>query len=308
MKSPILQVMLKIFLIVLFTGILDAQDIEKTMFVDGLERLYIIHKPKNYNNTETLPLVLVLHGGGGDAVHMVKFSGFNDVSDKENFIAVYPEGYERNWSDGRIGDQLPMERDDVKFISMMLDTLIAGYNVDTARIFSTGISNGGFFSIYLAYKLSNRILAIAPICANIPENYKNDFKLEYPVSMMLMNGTDDKLVKYDGGSVGFREGDRGHSVSTDETIRLWIEQINCTNIPVIEDMPNTDLFDKCKAVKVTYSGGKYNTDVVLIKITGGGHTWPGGPQYLPKFFVGAVCKDFKAEEVIWEFFKSRTIK
>lgn len=308
MKLLILQSSLIFFLISLFTGVFTAKDIEKTMFVDSLERAYIIHKPKNYFSQTLMPCVLILHGGGGIAKNMVKFSGFNDVSDKENFLAVYPEGYEKNWSDGRIGDQLPMKRDDVKFISMLLDTLALQYNIDTTRIFSTGISNGGFFSIYLAYKLSGRILAIAPICAAIPENYSSEFSLQNPVSMMLINGTEDKLVKYDGGSVGFREGDRGHSISTDETISLWIEQNGCNKTPAEEDMPNADLFDICKAVKQTYSGGKNNTEVVLIKITGGGHTWPGGSQYLPKFIVGNVCKDFNAEEVIWEFFKNRKIR
>jgi len=121
--------------------------------------------------------------------------------------------------------------------------------------------------------------------------------------MMLINGTEDKLVKYNGGSVGFRDGDRGHSISTDETIRLWVEQNGCSKTPAEEDMTNRDLFDKCKALKQTYSGGKNNTEVILIKINGGGHTWPGGSQYLPKFIVGNVCRDFDAEEVIWEFFK-----
>jgi polyhydroxybutyrate depolymerase len=308
MKSLVIMLLPVIFIIVLFTDVLHSKDLERTMLVDGIERLYIIHKPKNYSGTERIPLVMVLHGGGGNAKHMVKFSGFNEISDKENFLAVYPEGYEKNWSDGRIGDELPTKRDDVKFISILLDTLIANYNIDTTRIFSTGISNGGFFSIYLAYRLSARILAVAPICANIPENYKNDFKLDHPVSMMLINGTGDKLVKYDGGPVGFKDGDRGYSISTDETIRLWVEQDGCVKSPTVEDMPNNNLSDKCKAVKETHSGGKSSTDVVLIKITGGGHTWPGGSQYLPKFLVGAICKDFKAEEVVWEFFKSRTVR
>lgn len=302
MKSPILQVPLIFFLIAVFTGFFSAKDIKKTMVIDGLERVYIIHPPKD--NSAPLPVVLILHGGGGNARQMVKFSGFNDVADKENFLAVYPEGYEKNWSDGRIGEELPMKRDDVKFISMMLDTLAVLYNIDTSRIFSTGISNGGFFSIYLAYKLSGKILAAAPVCAAIPENYSRVFLLNNPVSLMLINGTEDKLVKYDGGSVGFRDGDRGHSISTDETIRLWVEQNGCSNTPAEENIPNTDLSDKCKAVKQTYTGGKNNSEVVLIKITGGGHTWPGGTQYLPKFIVGNVCNDFNAEEIIWEFFKN----
>jgi polyhydroxybutyrate depolymerase len=275
------------------------------MEVDGIERFYIVHLPENNSTNKLLPLVLVLHGGGGNAKQMQKFSRFNKTADQNSFIAVYPEGYDKNWSDGRIGDELPMQRDDVKFISMMLDTLIKKYNVDSMRIFSTGISNGGFFSIYLAYKLSNRILAIAPVCAAIPENLEDKFKPDFPVSMMLINGTEDKLVKYDGGAVGFNDGDRGFSISTDKTISIWIKNNNCSTVPAEESIPDKNLKDQCSAIKYTYSGGNAGTEVMLIKIKGGGHTWPGRSQYLPKFIVGRVCNDFDGNEMVWEFFMSR---
>ena len=51
-----------------------------------------------------------------------------------------------------------------------------------------------------------------------------------------------------------------------------------------------------------YGGGRNGTEVVLITVTGGGHTWPGGPQYLPVSVVGPVCQDFDAGELIWQFF------
>jgi polyhydroxybutyrate depolymerase len=191
---------------------------------------------------------------------------------------------------------------------MLLDTLIAKYNIDTSRIFATGISNGGFFSIYLAYKLSNRILAIAPICAAIPENLKDEFVPGNPVSMMLINGTEDKLVKYDGGHVGFNNWERGESISTDETIKIWAKNNNCSGSPAEEKIPDSNKKDKCTAVKYTYSGGTNNTEVILIKIEGGGHTWPGGMQYLPKIIVGNVCRDFLANDIVWEFFRKQNTR
>lgn len=127
-----------------------------------MKREYILHLPKNYGS-ESLPLVMVFHGGGGTADQIKDHTKFNKLADKENFIVVYPNSVDKNWNDGRIGDKLPMDRDDVKFINMLLDTLIANYKVNSKRIFSTGISNGGFFSFYLALKLSDRILAIAPV-------------------------------------------------------------------------------------------------------------------------------------------------
>lgn len=305
MKSTILHLVKCVFLIFVFTHISYSKNIDGYMEVDGIERFYIIHIPKNTDLKDRLPVVLVLHGGGGNAKQMVKFSKFDNTADKGTFIAVYPEGYKRNWSDGRIGDELPVKRDDVKFISMLLDTLLVKYNIDTTRIFATGISNGGFFSIYLAYKLSNRILAIAPLCASIPENLKDEFVPQNPVSIMLINGTDDKLVKYNGGSVGFREGYRGKSISTDESIRIWVRNNGCSTTPTEEKMPDIDKDDDCNAEKYAYSDGKNLSEVVLIKIKGGGHTWPGHVQYLPKFIVGSVCRDFDANDVIWEFFKNQ---
>ncbi len=290
-----------------FTQFCSSADINGIISVDGLDREYILHLPKSYDGNAQLPLVMVFHGGGGTAKQMKSHSKFNKLSDRENFIVVYPNAVDKNWSDGRIGDKLPMQRDDVKFISNLIDTLSAKYKIDTRRVFSTGISNGGFFSFYLALKLSSKILAVAPVTANIPENLKDSYKPEFPVSMLLINGTDDPLVKYDGGPVGFKsdEGGRGTSLSTNETIEIWTRNNNCTLNSNVEDIADMDKDDDCKAVKYVYSGCNEKTEVILVKITGGGHTWPGASQYLPKFIVGKVCKDFSATEMIWDFFKNR---
>lgn len=301
----ITKILLMFNLFAVLTIIYAADDINGSFTVDGVEREYILHLPKNIG-VEPLPLVMVFHGGGGTAEQIKGHTKFNELADKKNFIVVYPNSVDKNWNDGRIGDKLPMDRDDVKFISMLLDTLIAKYQVNSKRIFSTGISNGGFFSFYLAYKLSNRILGIAPVAANIPDNLKDTWKTEFPVSLMLINGTKDPLVKFDGGSVGFWEddgGNRGKSISTSWTIKIWTENNSCQSSTKIEEMDDKE-DDGCKAEKETYYKCADGTKVVLITIKGGGHTWPGASQYLPKILVGAVCKDFSATETIWEFFKS----
>lgn len=292
------------FLSCLFSVTYAAGDINGSFYVDNIEREYILHLPKNYG-TENLPLVLVFHGGGGTAQQVKDHTKFNKLADKENFIVVYPNSVDKNWNDGRIGDKLPMDRDDVKFISMLLDTLITNYKVNSKRIFSTGISNGGFFSFYLAHKLSERILAIAPVTANIPENLKDSFTIAMPVSLLLINGTKDPLVKYDGGFVGFKndEGGRGSSISTSWTIKIWTENNSCQQSTKIEEIDDKE-DDGCKAEKTTYYKCKDGSKVILVKVIGGGHTWPGASQYLPKIIIGTVCKDFNATEMIWEFFKS----
>ncbi len=293
----------------LFTSVCAGGDIEGTMTVDGLKREYILHLPKDYSADSLMPLVMVFHGGGGTASQVKNHTKFNRLSDKENFIVVYPNSVDKNWSDGRVGDKLPEQRDDAKFISMLIDTLTANYKTDPKRVFSTGISNGGFFSIYLAYRLSDKILAIAPVTANIPENMKDVYKTDFPVSIMLINGTKDPLVKYEGGAVGFGNGfGRGTSLSTDESINIWLKNNGCTVTPAVEEMANKDKDDGCTVTKYIYSPCSGNTEIILIKIDGGGHTWPGASQYLSKFIVGKVCNDFNATEVIWEFFKKQPVR
>lgn len=296
---------LALFVFAIFSVIYAAGDIEGKFTVDGNEREYILHLPKNYGS-ESLPLVMVFHGGGGTAEQIKDHTKFNKLADKENFIVVYPNSVDKNWNDGRIGDKLPMDRDDVKFINMLLDTLIANYKVNSKRVFSTGISNGGFFSFYLALKLSPRILGIAPVAANIPDNLKDSWKTEFPVSLLLINGTKDPLVKFDGGPVGFWDddgGNRGKSISTSWTIKIWTENNSCQSAAKIEEMDDKE-DDGCTPGKETYYKCNDGTKVTLVTIKGGGHTWPGASQYLPKILIGPVCKDFNATEMIWEFFKS----
>jgi polyhydroxybutyrate depolymerase len=266
--------------------------------------------PKKFEGQALMPLVMVFHGGGGTASQIKNETKFNKLADKEGFVVVYPNALDKNWSDGRIGDKLPMDRDDVKFISNLIDTISAIYKIDTRYVFSTGISNGGFFSIYLAYKLSNKILAVAPVAANIADNLKDEFKTEFPVSIMLINGTKDPLVKYDGGYVGFKEeeGGRGKSISTDWTMKILTKNNDCQQSSKTTQIADKDGDDGCTAEMNTYYRCKDNTEVVLLKIEGGGHTWPGGTQYLPKILVGNVCRDFNAAEMIWEFFKARSYR
>jgi polyhydroxybutyrate depolymerase len=138
------------------------------------------------------------------------------------------------------------------------------------------------------------------------EDYADSFKTEFPISVLMIDGTEDPLVKYEGGFVGFGdEGERGKSIAVERAFKIWSESNDCQNSIKIEEIDDNDGKDGCTAKKYTYYKCKDNTQVVLIEIKGGGHTWPGGSQYLPKIIVGKVCRDFDATEVIWEFFKKQ---
>lgn len=281
------------------------KDINGYLDVDHTQREYIIHLPTTYSNDHALPLVLIFHGGGGNDKQMQRYMGMDAIADEENFITVYPQGLNKQWNDGREFKGSISESNDTDFINQLLDTLEKSYAIDKKRIFATGISNGAFFSIYLSYKLNERLLAVAPVCGTIPQKVYDGFHLSKPVSVLLINGTGDPLVPYNGGTVGGKLlGDRGECSSTEMTIQKYLTEDKTDVKPVTKDLPNTDKLDGCHAIEYTYANGTGNSKVVLIKVINGGHTLPGGTQYLPKFLVGRVCKDFDANEMIWDFFKS----
>jgi polyhydroxybutyrate depolymerase len=297
------------FLFVAFLSMLlnvsAQQNIEGHLVVNGVQRDYVLHLPSHIEKNKPLPLVFIFHGGGGNSKQMQRYMGMDAIADKENFITVYPQGMNKQWNDGREFNESIAANDDVKFVEQLLDTLKKTEPIDAKRVFATGISNGAFFSLYLSYRLSQRFLAVAPVCGSIPQKLYDQFFPSQPVSLLLINGTGDPLVPYNGGTVGNRLiGHRGECVSTDKTIDRFISIDKTSATSIEKDIPDNNKWDGCTAIQYTYSNGKDNSKVILIKIINGGHTLPGGAQYLPKMIVGRVCRDFNAAEKIWEFFKS----
>ena len=150
--------------------------IRRASFIhDNLKRTFNIHIPSFYNKSVQVPLVIALHGRGGNGWSMILLTrkGFNKLADKDGFIMVYPDGIELNWNDGRMdeeaNDRAHRENiDDVGFISALIDTMIKDYNINPKRVYVTGISNGAIMSYRLACELSHKITAIAPVDGNIP--------------------------------------------------------------------------------------------------------------------------------------------
>lgn len=277
---------------------------------DGVERTYQVYLPNNFNESSPAPLVLALHGGGGTGANFeddVSAGTLTTAAEARGVILVMPDGLDKRWNDGRTeifgNDSM---YDDVGFISTLIEEMIENYGVDSNRVYATGISNGGFMSMRLAMDLSNKITAVAPVTAQITE--ANLLKVpEFPISIMIVNGEDDPLVPYNGGCIAVpltTECSRGEVLSTQETIEKFISYNQCGNSsetePLIDTIPN----DGTSVEITTYNGCEQGTQVVLVKVIGGGHTWPGGKQYLPIRTVGAVSKEINASEMILDFFLS----
>ncbi|HSZ72643.1 MAG TPA: alpha/beta hydrolase-fold protein [Cytophagaceae bacterium] len=300
----------KLLLLFLFTSwsLAQARDLEKKMYVDQLEREYLIHLPTHYSSGKKFPVVFAFHGGGGNYQNTVSLYNFNTVADKNDCIVVYPNALNKSWSMKGIGSRVRGNRqdiDDVKFISTLMDTLVHYYHADSNAFFCTGISRGGIFSLFLADKLSNRIKAIAPVCASIPQSIAGKYSFHHPTPVLLINGREDPLIPFNGGHGSFSKKDSGEEEDFLPTYTLVkkISALNkCNGDSIVYHFPNVESIDLCKAVKTAYTCNSIR--FIFIEIIKGGHTWPGGKQYLPKALIGNVCNDFKAEEEIVKFFMS----
>ena len=286
----------------------DASLSLQTMNFDGLERSYYLHLPPNYNAASRLPVVFVLHGGGrADGDEVASRTGYNEIADQEGFIAVYPNGVDAQWNDGR-GKTFRKAKDntgidDVGYIAELIDRMSHVYKGDASRVYVTGLSNGGMMTLRLGCEISDKLAAIAPVIANIPENIIGTCKPDSPLPVLLMNGTADPLVPWDGGSVSFFRKTMGEVVSTADTVVFWTEHNRCSPVPTIERLADKDRKDDSSVEVSIYSHCSDRAEVILYAIIGGGHSFPGGNIPDRPLLLGRKNNDINAAEVIWEFFK-----
>lgn len=275
--------------------------------VQGQERVFWVHasagQTPHHAATSPKALVLVYHGGGDTAAGVAELTHFNRLSDQEGFIVVYPEAYHHQWNDGREAFLISSERrhvDDVAFTSALLTDVQKHYSIDPQRIYATGFSNGAIFCHILGERLSDKFAAIAPVSGAMAEPVAQNLRPAEPISVLAIHGTADPSVPYKGGNVDLFA--HGRTLSVARTMDWWREIDHCRDAPVIEkkELPPGS---SCGPIICTrWTGGARHTEVALDVIEGGGHAWPGGPQYLPAFLIGPACRDFDATEQIWNFF------
>jgi polyhydroxybutyrate depolymerase len=276
---------------------------------DGMERQYILYRPTfKAGHSGTRPLLLVLHGGGGTNRGMLRLtkSRFNELAERDGFFAVYPQGVDQSWNDGRPDSISGAHRkgiDDVGFLRALIEHLVARYPIDSKRIFATGISNGGLMSFRLGCSLPDKIRAIAPVTAQLPAAIAPRCSFESTVSLAVFNGTADPLVPYKGGQIKVFRRQRGEVLSTDETIDIWRQKNRCRPEALITEFPDI-ADDGTRVTKLEYSRCENGSKVLLYRIAGGGHTWPDGRQYLPVRRVGRTTRDINGCDEIWQFFQS----
>ena len=258
---------------------------------DGIERDYRLFIPSSYDGSAPISLVFNFHGFGSNAAEQEFYSDMNRVGEAEGFMICYPNGIENSWN---VGWEFGSTADDVGFTEALIDEFSQNYNIDNERVYSCGMSNGGFMSYRLACELNDKIAAIASVTGSMAPALAMNCNPGRPVSVLQFHGTNDGTVPY--------EGMMDLNIGIDSLFNYWNIKNQCTSDPDTNEVEDINTIDGSTAQKISYTNCEFNTEVVLYKIDMGEHTWPGAFLAL-----GVTNQDVEASEVIWDFFKSKTL-
>ncbi|MFQ5804597.1 MAG: alpha/beta hydrolase family esterase [Candidatus Methylomirabilales bacterium] len=283
---------------------------EATLSHGEVVRTYHVYTPSSHKGNDPIPLVIVFHGGLGNGLKIAKQTGFNAVAESAGFAAVYPDSL-KYWNDGR--DTTAAGVDDVAFVRVLIDHLVKGRNIDRQRVYATGASNGGMFTLRLACDMSDQVAAFAPVIASMPVAYTSRCKPKRPVAMMMINGTADGFIPWQGGVVrsGWMRGAGGNVISVPDTVAFWVKHNTCSAHASVESLPDVDKNDGATVEVWHYRGCQDGVVLKLVKIEGGGHTWPGSPVRIGPLLgriVGNTSRDVNASEMIWNFFQGHRLR
>ncbi|RDH85248.1 MAG: hydrolase [endosymbiont of Galathealinum brachiosum] len=288
------------FISLLFVSTAVASAI-RTITVDGLQREFHIYQPQNINTP--VPLLMVFHGGGGNAEKMRDVSQFDVIAGREKFIVVYAQSHKGHWNDGRKSTSDGVN--DIAYVNAIISLLVDNEEVDKSSVFATGISNGGFFTQRLACE-SSSFKAYASVVATMGLSLYQSCKPSNAINILMINGREDTFVPWGGGEVkkGWFRGKGGKIVSVDKMMAFWRSHNQCERQRRMQ-LENKDTQDNTLVTQVSYNSCRDGVTLQQLDIEGGGHIWPGYPlKFFGRRLLGNSSMDIDASEEIWGFFEN----
>lgn len=281
-----------------------AEDIAGRIWTPDGERSFVAYVPPG--KSRRLPVVIALHGAVMDGRGMQRTFALDEIAEREGFIAVYPDGRARRWNDGRRERwRQAGEPDDVDFLIRLARRLAEDGLADTRRLYLLGVSNGGMMAYRVACEAPGTFAAYAAVVANMPASLTDRCRPKTGVPMMIMNSTNDPLIPWGGGSLGFA-GRFGRVVSTEQSLDFWRRNNGCDGERQTMPLPDRDRKDGSTVLAQQYNRCKSGAPVVLIAIEGGGHLPPGAEvraRFLVEGILGKANRDISAADVTWKFFR-----
>ncbi|MFN5417122.1 MAG: T9SS type A sorting domain-containing protein [Flavobacteriia bacterium] len=290
---------MKLFIIslLLFSTVAKAQSVVRTISVNGQSRTFRLYVPSIYNANSSVPLVFNFHGYTSNASEQELYGDFTEIADTANFILVHPNGLDIGGGLGwnSFGTTSPSNYDYL-FVEQIISSLNAEFNIDPLRIYSTGMSNGGFMSYDMACFATTKFAAIASVTGSMIPQHVSLCNPNRHIPVMQIHGTNDPTVSYSG------TGGILTSTNIDSLMRFWVINNETSFVPIETAVPNVNLTDNCTALHYLWENNNDNADVELFKIIGGMHTWPG-----TLFNSAGTNQDFSASKEIWRFFLQHSL-
>lgn len=274
---------------------------EHQLEVAGETRSYALFVPPDHNpDTGKLPLVIALHAFMDSAEGMRRLTGLDAVAGRERFLVAYPNGRWRHWR-VQARQQAGVE-EDIRFIDGLIARLVETRGADPHRVYLTGASNGAMMAHLLACAIPGKVAAIAPCYGTLTRAAAERAETPLPMPVLMMHGTDDPIVRWGGGDDTWY-GQPGYD-SVEKTVAFWVERNGCETASKTAALPDTAPEDGAIAREIRHRQCLAGAEVILIRIEGGGHTWPGSDFNPAGETVGTVCQDFNASQRIWRFFQA----
>lgn len=283
------------FVLIFITQNIYGQFYADSLLHDNIYRHYRLYIPPTYADTVGLPLVFNIHGRGSTGAEQQFYSQMNNVADTTGFVVCYPNATSTGgvtlWNSGFD----PNAVDDLGFINLLIDELLGKFSIDSSRIYSCGMSNGGYHSYFLACELPDRFAAIASVTGTMFPAVYNSCEPNRAMPVLQIHGTNDGTVLYNGDASG---------TAIEQVVKFWVENNFCASEGDTINIPDVNTADNSTAQLISYTNCDDNSEVQFYKILNGSHTWPGGAIDL----YGVTNRDFNASEVIWNFFKQYSLE
>lgn len=266
------------------TGIINA-----TLNVNGVNRSYNLYVPESYNPALPTALVFNFHGLGSNGFEQMVYGDFRPLAEENGFIIAHPNGTTflgfTHWNVGGFTEGSPA--DDVGFTEALLTELSATYNIDSQRVYATGMSNGGYMSFLLACQMNDKFAAIASVTGTMTIDTYDECVPAAPIPVLQIHGTADQTVSYNG--------IEAWNKSIPDVLNYWVGVNNCNPTPTINRLVDLNPNDEDFVDHYIYSGGTNGAVVEHYKINNGTHSWPGTS-------VGVANRTINASQLVWEFF------
>lgn len=272
---------------------------------DGRVRHYLLHVPEGVSGKA--PLVLALHGRGGDGEQMARLTGLAEAADRFGFIAAFPSGLGGEWNYVAGVRGYELETDDVGFLRALAHSLAEEQPVDPARIYVAGFSNGGFMAQLLACEAADVFAAFASVAAAGFGGQPGVCGEQLPTSLLLIHGTHDAVIPWDGLRQRTPSGPVTLLASVEQTVAFWAERLGCGTRAERSVLPASGSSETETHV-IDMLGCPEGVALRLVAVVGGGHNWPGHPGELDPRVAGNVSTDFDASELIWRFFERNALE